>query len=261
MSSTDQPRRYAPDVGGVCLPVQRRVRAEFAGRTVADSTNARLLRESMMELYYVFPEEDVAGDCLERTDHVETSPERGRARYWDVTVDDRVAERAAFTYPDEPVDERPDLRGYVGIEWDAVDAWYEEDERAIGHPRDPYHRIDTIRSSRSVRIELDGVTLADTDRAVFLAETGLPMRYSVPPEDVDTDRLRASDSVWHCPYKGVGTFWDVTVNGETYEDLAWIYEDPFDEARRIADRIAFYDEMVDTYVDGVRADKPDTEFV
>jgi len=258
MSASDAPSEYAPALTGTCTPLQRRIRTECNGHVVADSTDAVLLRESSTELYYMVPEADVRTDLL--TDAEDTTSERGRCRYWNVTVGGETAERAAFAYPEEPVDGRPDLRGLVGFEWDAMDAWYEEDERVIGHPRDPFHRIDTLGSSRPIRVALDGVTLAETEDAVFLAETGLPMRYYIPRADVHLAHLEPSDSVWHCPYKGVGTFWHVTVDGERYEDAAWAYDDPLDESSAIAGRIAFYNETVDIYVDGELEATPETQF-
>jgi len=59
-------------------------------------------------------------------------------------------------------------------DFDAFDKWYEEDERNVGHPRDPFHRIDIMHSRRHVRVEYDGVCLAEssevTDRVAFFNE-------------------------------------------------------------------------------------------
>jgi len=54
----------------------------------------------------------------------------------------------------------------------------------VGHPRDPFHRIDVLASSRHVRLELDGQVLAESSRPMLLFETMLPVRYYLPREDI-----------------------------------------------------------------------------
>jgi uncharacterized protein (DUF427 family) len=84
-----------------------------------------------------------------------------------------------------------------------IDHWYEEDEEVFVHPRDPYHRVDVLNSSRHVKILVDGEVVAETDRPRILFETGLPPRYYFPPEDVSEDVLLPSDKNTECPYKGL----------------------------------------------------------
>src|SRR5262249_58624742 len=81
----------------------------------------------------------------------------------------------------------PPLAPYAAFEWDLIDHWYEEDEEIFRHPRNPYKRVDAIRSSRRVEVIIGGATVADTRRAVFLFETGLPPRYYIPRDDVRSD--------------------------------------------------------------------------
>ena len=96
----------------------------------------------------------------------------------------------------------PDLADHVLLDFDGFDAWYEEDERVLAHPRDPFHRIDVLPSSRDVRIELDGTVLAHSTRPHLLFDgTVLPVRYYLPREDVRVP-LRASATRTFCPYKG-----------------------------------------------------------
>jgi hypothetical protein len=71
------------------------------------------------------------------------------------------------------------LAGRARFEWNALDAWYEEDEQVFVHPRDPYTRVDAPRSTRHVRVELDGTVLAESPSPVLVFETGLPTRYCV----------------------------------------------------------------------------------
>src|SRR5690606_20200851 len=117
-------------------------------------------------------------------------------------------------------------------------------------------RVDVLSSSRHVRIEVNGVTVADSRSPRLLFETGLPTRYYLPKTDVRLDLLEPTDTVTHCPYKGTAEYW--SVNGE--KDLAWSYRTPLPESEKIAGLIAFYDEKVDVYVDGVRQDRPTTKF-
>src|SRR6201985_1355462 len=118
---------------------------------------------------------------LSRADASEHSPSRGDAVLYDVRVDGAVAAGAAKQYPDSPL---AAIRGLVRFDWDARDEWLEEDEPVYTHPRDPYHRVDILASSRHVRVEVDGVTVADSARPVILFETGLPAGYYLPLSDV-----------------------------------------------------------------------------
>ena len=149
-------------------------------------------------------------------------------------------------------------RASRGARW----RWFEEDERIVGgHPRNPYARVDALRSHRHVQVELDGTVLADTRAPVLLFETGLPTRYYIDRSDVAFEHLVASDTVTECPYKGVTTdYWSVAVNGTVHPDLAWSYQYPYPPVAAIAGTVAFYNEMVDIVVDGTRLPKPRTHF-
>lgn len=240
-------------------PTARHLRVTFGGEVIAESKRAMLLRDSSYQLIYYFPEEDVRMDLLVPTDHVEGSPYKGERVHWTVKVDERVAENAAFAYPNLK-EGRPDLRGYIAFKWNAMDAWYEEDERVYVHPRDPYHRVDTIRSSRHIRVEIDGMTVAETDRPHLLFETGLPTRYYIPLEDVRMDLMTPTETHTGCPYKGTASYWSAEINGEVYDDIAWAYLDPLPEIPKIRDTLSFYNERVDIYVDGELEERPRTVF-
>ncbi len=149
------------------------------------------------------------------------------------------------------------LDDIVRFDWAALDAWYEEDEQVFVHPRNPYVRVDALRSTRHVRVELDGVVLADTTSPVLLFETGLPTRYYVNRTDVDFSALTPTDSVTECPYKGrTSGYWTATINGEQYDDIAWAYDFPTPAVHAIAGMIAFYNERVDLIVDGQLLERP-----
>jgi uncharacterized protein (DUF427 family) len=141
-----------------------------------------------------------------------------------------------------------------------MDAWFEEDEEVFTHPRDPYTRVDILPSSRHVRVEVDGVTLAESASPRLLFETGLPVRYYLPKTHVRMDLLTPTDSESHCPYKGQAQWWSVRVGDSLHEDLAWSYRAPLPESQKIAGLVAFYNEKVDIYVDGVLQERPRTKF-
>lgn len=211
----------------------KRVRLEVAGETIADTRRAKLLHETGLLPVTYLPLEDVRSDLLEDSDRSSHCPFKGDARYWSVRVGDRLVEDLLWGYP-EPLEGAPPLAGYVAPYVDRVDAWYEEDERLLGHPHDPYHRVDALRSSRHVRVLLDGETVADTTRPVLVFETGLPPRPYLPREDVRMTALQPSDTTSVCPYKGVASYW--AVEGE---DVAWSYEDPLPEATAAGGHLAF----------------------
>jgi uncharacterized protein (DUF427 family) len=124
------------------------------------------------------------------------------------------------------------------------------------HPRDPYHRIDVIRTDRHIRVSLSGELLAETSRALALFESNLPTRWYVPREDVLAE-LEPSDTVTHCPYKGAAGYHSVRLaDGETGKDLIWFYEDPLPEATRVGGLLCFFNEKVDIELDGELQQRP-----
>jgi uncharacterized protein (DUF427 family) len=141
------------------------------------------------------------------------------------------------------------LRDHIRFDWGAMDAWFEEDEEVFTHARDPYRRIDALRSSRHVRVELDGVVLADSRRPTVLFETGLRPRYYLPKVDVRTDLLEPTDTVTSCPYKGQARYWSARVGERVERDVAWSYPTPLPESAPVAGLVCFYDERLDVLVD------------
>ncbi|MCA3747715.1 MAG: DUF427 domain-containing protein [Rubrobacter sp.] len=237
----------------------KRVRVELGGETVADSRRMKLLHETGLLPVYYFPEEDVRMELLERTDHTTRCPFKGEAVYWTVRAGGRTAENAAWAYP-EPLEDAPPLGGYISFYWDRMDRWFEEDEEVDVHPKDPYHRIDALPSSRHVKVSIGGETVAETRRPVILFETGLPPRYYIPREDVREDLLVKSESSSVCPYKGVASYWSVRVGGETVEDVVWSYPEPRRDAQRVGGLLCFFNERVDLEVDGEKQERPKTQW-
>jgi uncharacterized protein (DUF427 family) len=248
-------------------PTQKRIRAELGGRTVIDSTRAMLVWEPKRVVpTYAVPIEDVdaeihaaEGDAVSPSDA--SIPQLAGRPVLDPSVPFNVRTTAgeAVTIRGAPEASAfrpsdPDLAGYVIVDFNGFDAWYEEDERNLGHPRDPFHRIDIVHSTRHVRVELEGQLLAESTRPCLLFEPPIPVRYYLPPEDVRTDLLRPSDKVTFCAYKGQASYRSLADE----PDIAWTYEEPLREAAEVRDRLAFFNERVDIIVDGEALERPVT---
>ncbi len=230
----------------------KRVRVMFNGAYVADSHPLLVWEWPHYPTYY-FPNTDVVNDALESTADTEPHEVLGTGSAFNVRVGDRLAPDAAVRYPDGSVDE---IRDATRFDWGAMDHWFEEDEEVFVHARSPYHRIDTLQSSKHVKVEIDGVTLADSTHPTLLLETGLPTRYYLPKADVRMDVLTPTQLTTACPYKGNANYWSY---GEQ-ENVAWGYSFPVAESAKIAGLVCFYNEKVDLSVDGVPEPRPITQF-
>lgn len=234
-----------------------RIRARLAGETVVDSRRVKLLHESGVLPVYYFAEADVRMDLLERTERTSECPWKGRAVYWTVRAGDRVAEDAAWSYPD-PIAGAPPLAGFIAFYWNALDEWLEEDEPAFGHARDPYHRIDVRDTSRHIRVSVAGELVAETRRARVLFESGLPPRWYIPIEDVRREALVPSERRTTCAYKGHASYWSIRAGGSVEKDVVWYYPDPRHDALRVANYLCFFNERVDIELDGELQERPRT---
>ena len=237
-------------------PSHKRVRTYLAGQLVADTLHPVLVWEGPNYPVYYLPAADIRAELVPagQTKH---SPSRGEAEILDVKVASATAVGAALRYPESPLAE---LRGLVRLDWNAMSEWLEEDEPVYTHPRDPYKRVDILASSRHVRVEIDGVTVADSGQPRILFETGLPPRYYLPLADVRLDLLRPSATQSHCPYKGTASYWALDTGAAVHEDFVWIYRSPLAESQKIAGLACFYNEKVDLYLDGVLQQRPHTKF-
>jgi uncharacterized protein (DUF427 family) len=236
-------------------PVPRRVRALLGGTVVLDTTRALYVWEWPSYPQYYIPLADVSADLLV-DEHATDYSSRGTARRHGLRAGEVSRPSSARIYAADALD---GLAGTVRFEWDALDAWFEEDEEVFVHPRSPFTRVDALRSTRAVRVELDGSVLASSRSPVMVFETGLPTRYYLNPTEVDFEHLVPSDTVTACPYKGKATgYWSVSLGGVTYPDLAWSYSFPTRALQPIAGLIAFYNEHVDVILDGARLPRPET---
>jgi uncharacterized protein (DUF427 family) len=254
-------------------PTPKRVRAVVGGETALDTTHALLVWEPQRVVPgYAVPVEDLAGELVETApvDRAATIPlvtlQTGgppvieSAEFLLHTADgqpltlrlgDRELAGAAFRAAD------PDLDGYVLLDWDAFDAWLEEEEEIHGHPRDPFHRVDVRRSSRHVRIELDGKLVAESSRPRLVFETKLAPRFYLPREDV-VAALEPTSTRTICAYKGEASYFSLVLGDRTVADLAWTYEAPLPDAAELAGYVSFFDERVDVTLDGKPHERPRT---
>lgn len=238
-------------------PTERRVRAYAGSEPAVDSTRAVLLWEPRRVVpSYAVPAEDIRAELTAAPAAAGDAPgvlhpgipfSVHTTAGEPVTIGDR--EGAGFRLADDA------LAGYVELDFKAFDAWFEEDEPVVSHPRDPFHRVDVRETSRPVRIEVDGEVVAATTNARLLFETSLPTRFYIPREDVRLE-LHAHPRHSYCPYKGEASYWSVDVGGRRREQLAWSYEEPLPDMPAIAGLLAFWDDRVDTYLDGELRARP-----
>ncbi|ORV93216.1 hypothetical protein AWC11_06380 [Mycobacterium interjectum] len=236
-------------------PAPRRVRGYLGHELVFDTTAARYVWELPYYPAYYIPLADVRPGFLVDEDHPQ-KVQLGPSRLHSLVGAGQTHPSAArvFDAGDGPV------AGTVRFEWDPL-RWFEEDEPIYGHPRNPYSRVDALRSHRHVRVELDGIILADTGSPVLLFETGLPTRYYIDPTDVAFEHLEPSSTQTLCPYKGVTSgYWSVRAGDTTHPDLAWTYHYPLRAIGQIAGLVAFYNEKLDISLDGVALPRPRTQF-
>jgi uncharacterized protein (DUF427 family) len=242
-------------------PAPRRVRGFLGGVQIFDTCRARYVWEWPNYPQYYIPVADIDFQFLIDENH-DQQLHRGRARRHGLRVGEEHRPRSVRVFGGDAID---GVAGTARFDWVALDAWYEEDEQIFVHPRNPYVRVDAVRSHRHIRVDLDGVRLAETAAPVLVFETGLPTRYYLDRTDVDFEHLAPSDTQTACPYKGVTTgYWSMPVDGvvdEARRDLAWSYDFPTRQLLPIAGLVAFYNEKVDITIDGVLLPRPRTHFV
>jgi uncharacterized protein (DUF427 family) len=249
---------------GLHEPIQKRVRASLGGKAVIDSTRAMVVWEPRRVVpSYAVPVEDVRAEVVPAAP-AEAGAGAPPVLHPDIpfavhTLEGRpVAIRAGGAEGQgfRPADDA--LAGYVILDFPSFEDWLEEDDPVRGHARDPFHRIDVLPSSRTVRVELGDRVLAESSEPLLLFETSLPVRAYFRREDVRMELLRPSPTRSRCAYKGEAIYFSVEGAGPEGEDVAWCYEDPLPEVGLIVGRLAFFDERVDVLLDGVRRERPVT---
>jgi uncharacterized protein (DUF427 family) len=226
-------------------PLRRRMRVLFGGAWIAQSDDVVLLHEPGRYPVAYFPKDAVAADVLRATERVTEHPELGRTVWYGVSADEREAARAAWEHVKLP-DHASILTGRVAFAWHAMDAFYEEAERILGHAADPYHRIDIRDTTRHLVVRAGEAQVADSQRPRVLYESGFAPRWYVPREDVDEQLLTAVPRQTFCPYKGLCSYYDA--GGATRG--AWSYLEAYREVDRIAGFVSFEPDKVTVTIDG-----------
>ena len=257
-------------------PTSKRIRAVLDGGTVVDTTQAMLVWEPRRVVpSYAVPADDIAAELVpadaaaadatgtvgarmpELSERPVLDPSipfavhTAEGRGADLTAGKHNRPGAGFLPADA------DLAGYVVLDFSAFDAWYEEDELNLAHPRDPFHRVDVLPSSRHVRVELDGHVLAESSRPALLFETMLPTRYYLPRDDIRAE-LTPSGTRTYCAYKGQASYWSVAAGDRVVPDIAWAYQQPLHDAAQVRGLVAFFNERLDVIVDGEPSERPIT---
>jgi uncharacterized protein (DUF427 family) len=234
-------------------PSHKRLRILLGGQVVVDTDDALYVWESPHYPQYYVPMKDFAAGALTPSGTKTRSPSRGAATYFTVHGGEKEAVDAAWTFVDSPIEA---LRDRLRFDWDAMDAWFEEDEEIFVHPRDPATRVQILPSSRHVTVAVDGVVIADSTRPTFLHETGLPRRTYMPKLDVRMDLMVPTARETGCPYKGTARYWSLLTPHGEHTDIAWSYPTPLRESAGIAGLVAFYDNRVDLTIDGKLQPRP-----
>lgn len=256
----DQIRQYESEPGYVVftMPSPKRLRVVVGELTVADTVEGLVMYESDHLPVYYFPVKDVDDAMLMPSATKTESPFKGTATHYSLNTGITLVEDAGWRYL-EPPPECPPISDYMAFYWNKINHWYEEDEEIFVHARDPYRRVDCLPSSRRIEVFVDGEKIADSNRGVFLFETGLPTRYYMPIADTRLDLMTPSRYVSRCPYKGMANYYHVTVRNNRHENLVWYYDNPVHESARIRRLVSFYNEFVDKIlIDGVEQPKPVT---
>ncbi|MDA9425971.1 MULTISPECIES: DUF427 domain-containing protein [Bradyrhizobium] len=229
-------------------PLRRRMRVHFGGHWIADSEKVLLLFEPGRYPVAYFPATDVSPQVLERTEHITQHADLGPTSWYSVRADEQhIAARGAWQHTNLP-SHAGDLQGLIAFAWRAMDAFYEEDERVLGHAADPYHRIDIRQASRNLVVAHQGRVIADTKRPLVLYESGFAPRWYVPRADVDESALTPVKLQTFCPYKGLCSYYSI---GEARQ-AAWSYLDAYPEVRRISNLVSFEPDIVTVHLNGTQ---------
>ncbi len=228
-------------------PLRRRMRVRFGGGWIADSEDVVLLHEPGRYPVAYFPLGDVNAGVLEASAHTTRHRDLGPTSWFTVQAGEHRAPRGGWQHTDLP-GHAGELKGRVAFAWRAMDAFYEEDERIVGHAADGYHRVDIRRTSRHLVVRHGDRVVADSRAPLALYESGFAPRWYVPRADVSGDALTPVDGQTFCPYKGLASYYDI---GDARR-AAWSYRDAWTEVRRVSDLVSFEPDRVEVHLDGVR---------
>jgi len=228
-------------------PLRRRMRVRFGGTWIADSEHVLLLFEPGRYPVAYFPETDVSPEALERNEHTTRHTDLGLTSWYTAKAGEYHAPRAAWQHIDLPP-YAGELRERIAFAWRAMDAFYEEDERILGHAADSYHRLDIRQASRNLVVRHHNRVVADTKRPMVLYESGFAPRWYVPRVDIDESALTFVEHQTFCPYKGLCSYYDI---GDARLG-AWSYREAYPEVGRISGLVSFEPDIVSVQLDGTQ---------
>jgi uncharacterized protein (DUF427 family) len=228
-------------------PLRRRMRIRFGGVWIADSEDIVLLHEPGRYPVAYFPIADIADGALLPSEHTTRHRDLGPTSWYTVRCGEHSKPRAAWQHTELP-GYASELKGRAAFAWRAMDAFYEEDDRIVGHAADAYHRIDIRQASRHLVVRHGDRVIADTTYPLALYESGFAPRWYVPRTDVEESALAPSEGQTFCPYKGLCSYYDI---GDAHR-AAWSYEDAWPEVGRISGLISFEPDKVAVHLDGAR---------
>jgi uncharacterized protein (DUF427 family) len=226
-------------------PLRRRMRVRFADRWIADSEDVILLHEPGRYPVAYFPRGDIEQEVLIAEDRVTSHQDLGDTKWFTVKVAGREAQHGAWQHITLP-QHAGVLDGRLAFAWRSVDAFYEENERIVGHAADAYHRIDIRSTSRHLVVKDGEQVIADTHHPLALYESGFAPRWYVPREDIDESVLERVDGQTFCPYKGIASYYDVG----PHKRAAWSYINAWTEVGRVTNLVSFEPDKIDVYLDG-----------
>jgi uncharacterized protein (DUF427 family) len=226
-------------------PLRRRMRVQLGNEWIADSENVLLLHEPGRYPVAYFPLDDIGDDVLVAEDRITQHGELGDMRWYTVVVGDQSIPHAAWQHTALPA-YAAELTSRVAFAWRAMDGFYEEDDRVVGHAADPYHRIDIRNTSRHLVVRDGDRIIADTHRPVALYESGFAPRWYVPREDIDETQLESVDGQTFCPYKGLADYYTI---GE-HKRAAWSYVNAWPESGRVNNLVSFEPDKIEVWLDG-----------
>lgn len=226
-------------------PLRRRMRVRFGGNWIADSENVVLLFQPGHYPMAYFPEADVAPNTLQATEHKTHHPDLGLTSWYAVQAGEQSTPRGAWRLIDLPA-YAGELQGRIAFAWPAMDAFYEEDERIVGHAADSYHRIDIRQTSRHLVVRHRDRIIADTKRPMALYESGFAPRWYVSRADVDVSALTPVERQTFCPYKGLCSYYNVA----DAQFAVWSYPEAYPEVGRISNFLSFEPDIISVQIDG-----------
>jgi uncharacterized protein (DUF427 family) len=116
--------------------------------------------------------------------------------------------------------------------------------RSPGHRKWPDHKVEEQRLKERMRVEVAGRTIAESADAIRVKEDEHPDRYYFPRSDIDMSLMQRTNKTSECPFKGHANYYSLAIADKHFENVAWTYEDPYEEHAALRDRLAFYDDKV-----------------